>query len=224
MFDLNVPGRLIAIVGIDGAGKTTQVEELTSWLRSLDVPARQLPHQTLLPVRQSLDEIAREDGFEDHLEMLGPDMIRLISACCKFVALSALKETAADPESVTLMDRYTYCQYAAVRLQRADNEEFLRRLNRALPAPDLTIFLDVDPAAAQRRIESRGIDRESIDFLAGYRRAYRSLPEFDSFVVVDGNGRREAVQRALREVVASALNIRPPLPQAPPVTNPTDSH
>ncbi|WP_050591833.1 dTMP kinase [Salinispora fenicalii] len=213
MFDLNVPGQLIVIVGIDGAGKTTQVKELTSWLNSLDVPACQLLNQTLLPVRQSLDAIAREDGFEDHLEMLGPDVIRLISACSKLATLATLRESAADPESVTLIDRYTYCQYAAARLQQANNEDFIRRLNRVLPTPDLTVFLDVDPAGAQRRIEGRGIDRESIDFLARYRGAYLSLPEFDSFVVVDGNGGREAVQGALREVVAKALDIRVPLPR-----------
>ncbi|WP_028189171.1 dTMP kinase [Salinispora pacifica] len=224
MFDLNVPGRLVAIVGIDGAGKTTQVKDLVSWLKTIDVPAHQLLNQTLIPVRQSLDRIAREDGFADHLEMLGPDMIRLISACCKFVTLAALRDTAADPESVTLMDRYTYCQYAAVRLQRAGNEEFLRRLNRALPTPHLTIFLDVDPAVAQRRIENRGIDRESIDFLVGYRRAYLSLPEFDSFVVVDGNGRRETVQRALREIVASTFGIRATLPQTPHATTANGRH
>ncbi|WP_245603485.1 dTMP kinase [Salinispora cortesiana] len=150
--------------------------------------------------------------------MLGPDVIRLVSACSKLATLATLREVAADPESVTLMDRYTYCQYAAVRLQQATNEDFLRRLNRALPTPDLTVFLDVDPAGAQRRIERRGIDRESIDFLASYRRAYLSLPEFDSFVVVDGNGGREAVQRALREVVASALDLRVSLPRTPSVS------
>ncbi|WP_329179985.1 dTMP kinase [Streptomyces sp. NBC_01477] len=194
-------GFLVAVVGIDGAGKTTQVKALAEWLEGEGVNAHCLLNQTMLPVRQSLDRIALEDGFPGHLEMVGADAIRLISACAKLAALARLEDTLRIPGTVTLVDRYTYCQYAAVRLQKADNEEFLRRLNRALPEPDLILFLDVDPLEAQQRIKKRGIDEESLEFLSGYRAAYASLPEFTQFTVVDGNGDHAAVQQLLRRQV-----------------------
>ncbi|WP_328389872.1 hypothetical protein OHS81_34510 [Streptomyces sp. NBC_00400] len=40
---------------------------------------------------------------------------------------------------MALADRYHVCQDAAVRLQKAGNEEFLRRLNRGLPQADLIL-------------------------------------------------------------------------------------
>lgn len=106
---------------------------------------------------------------------------------------------------MALADRYTVCQYAAVRLQKAGNKEFLRRLNRVLPQPDLILFLDVAPEVAQERIRLRGIDEETLEFLVDFRKAYRSLPEFEDFVVVDGNGTFGEVQELLRAEIRRAL-------------------
>lgn len=198
-------GYLVAVVGIDGAGKTSQVGRLAEWLEGLGSPTRLFLNQTQLPVRQALDAIAREDGFPGHLDMIGADTIRLISACAKLSALAPVGDVLRTPRAVAIADRYTVCQYAAVRLQKADNEEFLRRLNRGLPEPDLTLFLDVEPAVAQERIRRRGIDEETLEFLVDYREAYRSLPEFDDFVVVDGNGSFDEVQELLRKEIQRAL-------------------
>ncbi|MFJ9396391.1 dTMP kinase [Streptomyces californicus] len=199
------PGRLIAVSGIDGAGKTTQVKELASWLQDQGIKVQCLLNQSMLPVRRSLDAIAQEDGFSGHLDMLGADTIRLISACAKLAALAPVQDNLQVPGMVTLVDRYTYCQYAAVRLQKADNETYLRRLNRVLPIPDLTLFLDVSPEIAQQRIRKRGIDDETLDFLTTYRAAYRSLPEYESFTVLDGDGDLDSVQRRLRTEVQRVL-------------------
>ncbi|MEJ2851896.1 MULTISPECIES: dTMP kinase [unclassified Saccharothrix] len=198
-------GVLVAVVGLDGAGKTTQVEGLGEWLRARAVPVEVLPNQSLAPVRAVLTRIAREDGFADHYDMLGVGTMRLISACAKLAYLSRLGRTLDTSDSVVVVDRYTYCQYAAARAQGADNEDFLRRMNAALPVPDLTVFLDVDPVEAHRRIEARGIDSESMDFLRAFRAAYRSLPEFGTFTVVDGGRSPEEVAESLRRTVLRAF-------------------
>ncbi|SBU91982.1 thymidylate kinase [Streptomyces sp. Ncost-T6T-1] len=210
MSDTVRPGYLIAVSGIDGAGKTTQVKELASWLQDQGIKVQCLLNQSMLPVRRSLDAIAQEDGFSGHLDMLGADTIRLISACAKLAALAPVQDNLQVPGMVTLVDRYTYCQYAAVRLQKADNEAYLRRLNRALPTPDLTLFLDVSPEIAQQRIRKRGIDDETLDFLTTYRAAYRSLPEYESFTVLDGDGDLDSVQRRLRTEVQRVLPAQVP--------------
>ncbi|MFI9811339.1 dTMP kinase [Saccharothrix variisporea] len=198
-------GTLVVVVGLDGAGKTTQVEELGKWLGARAVPVEVLPNQSLAPVRAVLTEIAREDGFADHYDMLGVGTMRLISACAKLAYLSRLRRTLDTSDSVVVVDRYTYCQYAAARAQGAGNEEFLRRINAALPVPDLTIFLDVNPVEAHRRIEARGIDSESMEFLRAFQDAYRSLPEYRTFSVVDGNQSPDEVAQDMRQAVLRAL-------------------
>lgn len=198
-------GRLVAVVGLDGAGKTTQVLALGDWLNGAGVDAVVMPNQSLSPVRHSLMRIAHEDGFADHLEMLGASTLRLISACAKLAYLARLNDLLASSDGIIVADRYTVCQYAAARAQGADNEAFLRRLNRALPEPDLTIFLDVEPDLALQRIRARGTDEESPEYLHAFRAGYYALPEAAGFVHVNGNPVPSTVQKSLRDAVASAF-------------------
>ncbi|GIG67924.1 dTMP kinase [Phytomonospora endophytica] len=193
---------LIAVVGIDGAGKTSQAHELAGWLRGGDWHVRYVPNQTLLPVRRALDRIAVEDGLGDHTELLDADTMRLLASGAR---LAALHDALVEPAPVTVVDRYTYCQYAAARLLKAGNEDVLRRLNRELPTPDLTLYLDIEPVEAQRRIKARGVDEETLEFLGGFRDAYRSLPEYESFTIIDAGGDFGTVQGFLREPVRELL-------------------
>lgn len=193
---------LFAVAGIDGAGKTSQAHDLADWLRAYGWGVRYVPNQTLLPVRRALDRIAVEDGYASHTDLLDPDTMRLLASGAR---LAQLHDALSDPAPVTVVDRYTYCQYAAARVLGAGNEDMLRRLNRELPEPDLVLYLDVEPEEARRRIKERGVDEESLEFLNGFREAYRSLPEYEGFTVVDANGRYDDVQGRLRERVREAL-------------------
>ncbi|GLZ77311.1 thymidylate kinase [Actinorhabdospora filicis] len=193
---------LIAVIGIDGAGKTSQAHDLAGWLRAWDWPVRYVPNQTLLPVRRALDRIAVEDGLRDHTELLDADTMRLLAAGAR---LAQLHDALSDPAPVTVVDRYTYCQYAAARVLGAGNEDVLRRLNRELPTPGLVLYLDIEPEEARRRIKLRGVDDESLEFLEGFRDAYRSLPEYGGFTHIDANGGFDDVQARLREAVRAAL-------------------
>jgi dTMP kinase len=62
----------------------------------------------------------------------------------------------------------------------------------------VTVLLTVDPRTAQHRIDTRGYDHETLDYLAASSAAYRSLPEYDRFRVVDGNGTPDEVAAAVR--------------------------
>ncbi|WP_405425920.1 dTMP kinase [Micromonospora sp. NBC_00617] len=201
-------GTLVAVVGLDGAGKTTQVHALGDWLASRGVQAMAQTSVSMAPVRAALTKIAHEDGFTDHLDMIGAETMRLISACSKLARVAALRESLQHRTDLVILDRYTYCQYALAAAHRVGSVTFLRRMFAGLPRPDLTIFLDVDPEAAARRINDRGIDTEDVVFLKEFREAYRSLPEFDDFVVVDGNGTREQVAGLLRATLRSAFPDR----------------
>ena len=61
----------------------------------------------------------------------------------------------------------------------------------------MTFLLAVDPAVAYERIELRGIDHETLGYLPPPTAAYRSLPEYPGFVVVDANGTPDKVAAAL---------------------------
>lgn len=198
-------GRLVAVVGLDGAGKSTQVRMLGEWIRSQGVPCQAHESLTMAPVRKALNAIARQEGLEDHLELIGGETMRLISACSQLARVVALEKTLAASPDVLLVDRFVYCQYALAKAEGVGSVDFLRRLLEGAPRPDLTIFLDVSPAEAVRRINLRGIDEENVEFLESFRAAYLDLPEFPGFASVPGDGDFETVQLAMRQAVVTAF-------------------
>ncbi|HEU4422627.1 MAG TPA: thymidylate kinase, partial [Pilimelia sp.] len=115
---------------------------------------------------------------------------------------------------VAVMDRYAVCQYASIRAHgvRGRAERLARFAYGLFPAPDVTFLLRVEPGIAYQRIELRGTDHESLEFLAKSAAAYRSLPEYGTFVTVDASGTPDDVTRAIRAYLAS----HPGLPTIPP--------
>jgi dTMP kinase len=114
------------------------------------------------------------------------------------------------------MDRYTYCQYALLRARGDRGEHCMRRLYGCIPRPNLVYLLSVPALTAHRRVELRGRDREDPAYLAAFEAAYRSLPEFASFRMIDASGDPAAVQQALQTAVISD----PTLASEPSVAQP----
>ncbi|MGW2056801.1 dTMP kinase, partial [Streptomyces sp. NPDC001840] len=149
--------------------------------------------------------IAEQEGLTDHLELIGGETMRLVSACSQLARVTALAENLTTSSDVVIVDRFVYCQYALAKAEGVGSVDFLRRLLGGAPKPDLTIFLDVSPAEAVRRINVRGIDEEDPDFLETFRAAYLDLHEFTDFVSVPGDGDFETVQLAMRQALVDAF-------------------
>ena len=111
--------------------------------------------------------------------------------------------TASAPTAV--------CQYASLRARgaRPAAERRARLAYRWFPRPDVTFLLVVDPEVAYDRIERRGYDHEEMSFLYSAAAAYRSLPEFAEFVVIDANGTPDEVAAAIRAHLPVPAPIAP---------------
>jgi dTMP kinase len=119
---------------------------------------------------------------------------------------------------VAVMDRYAVCQYASLRARgaRPAAERRARLAYRLFPAPDVTILLAVTPQVAHDRIEARGYDSEDLDYLFAAAAAYRSLPEYPDFVVVDADGTPDQVAAAIRRELSLPGPTGVPTAQARP--------
>lgn len=186
---------IVAVLGIHGAGKTSCVAELHRWLRSLGHDVVAHPNESLRPAKLALERLAIDAGYEDEVEMLGVDTAKLCASLLKWNTMIKARDAMERPGALVLMDRYTFCQIAAARQYSVTNEALLRGLFATLPSPDLTLFLDVSPEEALRRIDHRGEDSATLEFLTTLDAAYRSLPEAGTFVHVDA-------ERPMDEVVA----------------------
>jgi len=197
--------RTIALVGIDGSGKTTQAHRLADELAAEGLPA---VYRRNAGGRRWFGRLAARLGRGDDAEdLLGRRTMLVVESVLRWLAILRTLLRRAVTGEIAVMDRYSFCQYASLRARHAAPaaERRARLAYRLFPPPDVTFLLATDPQVAHDRIETRGYDHESTDYLTAAADAYRSLPEYPGFVVIDANGTPDEV--------AAAIRARLPLPR-----------
>jgi thymidylate kinase len=212
-------GRVVAIVGIDGAGKTTQARLLAAWLTSGGRPA---DYWQNAGGRRWFGRFAQVFGRRDAQALLGVGGMLFIESVLRWLAIARALIRSRLRRHIAVMDRYSWCQYASIRAHVGGTPAQARRRERRtrwfyglFPEPDLTVFLAVAPGRAHARVEARGTDHEDLHYLAAADAAYRSLTEAGRFVVVDANREPAEVQHDLRAAVAARFGPVAPAPTSP---------
>jgi dTMP kinase len=186
----------VALIGIDGSGKTTQAFRLAEALTAAGHPAT---YHRNAGGRRWLGRAAHRLGRPDAQGLLGRDGMLLVESILRWLAIAMTLVRSLLTGRVAVMDRYAVCQYASLRAHGGHRWERLVRAGyRLFPPPQVTILLDVTPGEAYRRIERRGTDHESLEYLTAAALAYRTLPEYATFVPVDADRPAEAVARDVR--------------------------
>jgi dTMP kinase len=197
--------RSVALVGIDGSGKTTQAHRLAATLAEAGVPARYVLNAG---GRHWIGRHVQRFGFHDAEQVLGRRGMLLVEAVLRWLAIARSRLTARLHREVLVMDRYAVCQYASIRAHGGRSEQLARLAYGLFREPDVTVYLAVSPAEAHRRVEARGIDRESLGYLTASDAAYRSLPEFGSMVVVPADGTPDQVAAGILGALGVALSVK----------------
>jgi dTMP kinase len=108
---------------------------------------------------------------------------------------------------VVLCDRYIASSIAYGEAQGLDRA-WLADIQRFLPAPDLTILLDIAPdAAARRKAANRDRYERDMELLTRVRGSYQAQAADSRWVVLPGDRSRSEVSDAVRQAVASRLAL-----------------
>jgi len=210
-------GRFITFEGIEGTGKTTQLERLARRLRgaSADVVVTREPGGTALG-RELRALLLRPDA-----EPMAPLAELLLYVTDRAQHLVEVVEPALERGAVVLCDRYREATLAYQGYARGLGVERVLELHRHPPldrVPDRTVLLELDPAEALARARGRNVARdlagtegrfeqERLDFHRRVRAGYRALAESDPdrIRVVDADGDSDTVERrvlaAVRDIV-----------------------
>jgi dTMP kinase len=151
-------GKLIAIEGIDGSGKRTQLDLLTSALAARGVAV----HSTGFPKYDSwFGKMVGQflDGQLGPLESVDPHFTALLYAGDRFEAKSKL-EAALGAGQIVLVDRYVGSNLAhqTARVPAAKRSDFLTWIEHleyniyGLPRENLILYLRVPPKEAQKLV------------------------------------------------------------------------
>jgi dTMP kinase len=188
-------GRFVTFEGIDGAGKSSHIEALASWLRSRGHTVLLTREPGGTPLAEALREL-----------FLHRPMDALTEALLVFAArrdhLRQVIEPALAQGHTVLCDRFTDATFAYQGGGRGFDLAVLGQLESWVQQgrqPDLTLWFDV-PArvAAQRRAAARAPDRLEAEDAAFFERVaagYEARRAADParFARIDGQPAREQV-------------------------------
>jgi len=173
-------GKLITLEGIEGVGKTANVDFLRRHIaaRGIDVLASREPGGT--PLAEAIRKLAVARGDEP----LPADCETLLMFAARAVHLANLIRPALAAGRWVLCDRFTDATYAYQGGGRGVPRERIRALHDWVHAgldPDLTLLLDAPVATGLARARRRappGDDRfenERSDFFERVRAAYLDI-------------------------------------------------
>jgi dTMP kinase len=198
-------GFLLAIEGIDGAGKTTQVRCLEGLLGAAQIPFVSTKEPTSGPWGRKIRESAQKGRMAPAEELAA-------FLNDRHEHVEKVVHPALGANKVVLIDRY-YLSTVAYQGARGMSPAHLLQLNAFAPRPDILIVLDVAPDVGLRRVRERGdaadlFERE--DELARARAIFQSL-DVENLRIIDGNRERKDIAKEIAGLLFGALGLATPV-------------
>ncbi|ABM06266.1 dTMP kinase [Paenarthrobacter aurescens] len=184
---------LIVLTGIDGSGKTTAARALVDSALAEGRSALLLSNHA---ARRRMSLLSARYGWK-----VPPRVADFIETGVRVFNVLVNHARARQFDGLVVMDRHLHCQLALRQANGLRRGRLLPWLLEKLPAADLHVHFDADPTIAHERVMARGTDQETVADLRAFRDAYRSLPEYEDFAVVDASGEPGDVQAQLNRVI-----------------------
>lgn len=227
--DLNFPGRLIAVEGLDGSGKSTQIYLLKRWLEAEGI-------KVYFSEWNSSELVKTATSKGKKRELLTPTTFSLIHATDFADRYERHLLPLLRAGYIVLCDRYAFTAFAR-DVVRGCPPEWVRGIYNFAALPDITFFFKTDLEVSLNRIlEGRpklkffeaGMDlRLSADPYESFRifqgrilEQYVAMSDEFKFVVMDANQNVEKQQCIVRKLVSEKIELRKfrrrsPLPLPP---------
>jgi thymidylate kinase len=180
---------LISFSGLDGCGKSTQIENLCSSLADRGLTVKVLAFWDDVVVLTRLREAFVHKAYGSERGVGSPDRpvqrrdknvrkwylniarhgLYLLDALHLMAVIATTRRGNAD---VIIMDRYIYDELANLPLSSLPTRTFIRLVGLLVPRPDIAYLLDAEPKMARARKPEY-----PVDFLYMNRHAYVNLAQ-----------------------------------------------
>jgi dTMP kinase len=214
--DEGVPGKLIAVEGLDGSGKSTQIYLLKRWLELEG-------YKVFFTEWNSSTIVKSATRKGKKRQLLTPTTFSLIH-CTDFTDRYERQILPLlHAGYIVLADRYIYTAFARDVVRGCDRD-WIRQLYRHARRPDITFFFNVPlPVALARILEGRprlkyfeaGMDMgfasdpvESFRIFQGkIHQEYRRIAAEFAFARIDATSAPDVQQAQVREVVETRIDL-----------------
>jgi dTMP kinase len=206
-------GLFITLEGMDGCGKSTQLEMLARALRErgMDFIVTREPGGT--PLGEGVRQLLVSDasvGISATAELF-----LIVGARAEHVSKVIRPGLAVG--RIVISDRYTDSTAAFQGYGRGIDLSFIDQVNSFATegvTPDLTIIFDLEPELARTRLSARPVggllgafDEEALDFYRRVREGYLKLAKAEPsrIRIVDSSGTPEETHAKVRSLVLSIV-------------------
>lgn len=205
------PGKFIVVEGLEGAGKSSAIATIRAWLQQhqLSVVCTREPGGT--PLAEKLRTLVKQI---DANEQLAPETELLLMYASRVQLLANVIRPALSRGDWVIADRHDMSSRAYQGGGRQLNEQLIDNLRNTVlgnTRPDLTLYLDIDPALGLSRAAARGeldrIEQEQLEFFIRTRHKYRQIAATEpDIVTIDASQPLAEVQQAI--VAALEANLQ----------------
>ncbi|MCH2203019.1 MAG: thymidylate kinase [Fuerstiella sp.] len=185
---------LIAIEGIDGAGKGTQAELITRRLRDLgyQTDSIQFPRYSATSFGEAIGDFL--NGRFGSLEDVHPQLAAVLYAGDRFESLSVLQESM-NSNDIVVLDRFTASNFAhqSAKLPKPERVKLINWIDDiehrvfGLPRPNLNVLLEISSSWSRELVgrknerdytsDEADIQEDDQSYLERVRECYRSIAE-----------------------------------------------
>lgn len=209
---------LISFSGVDGSGKSTQIENLRSGLQAAGLRVRLLAFWDDVVVGVKYREgfvhkvyksergigapgkpvNRRDKNMRGWHLTLARHFLYLLDAMSLCRVIAREKKQSSD---VIILDRYIYDELSNLNLANPLSRGFVRFVRAVVPKPDLAFLLDADPVKAYERKPEY-----PLEFMKNCRRAYFELANLlGSMTIIPALAMTDAKAAVVRGVEAKVV-------------------
>lgn len=195
-------GLLIAVCGLDGSGKSTQIQKLESWFRNQQLPTL-LTKQPTDYYRQDL----RVREYLDNGQCGSMEALAMLAAADRLWHIKTLIEPSLKEGVSVISDRYLFSSLAYFSARGLD-VQYVKQLNNGTLIPDLTVFLDVEPEILLQRISIRDgkttkFEEREPTMFTKVREAFLNEALPSNALIIDGTLSEEEIHK----IIIGELNL-----------------
>jgi len=208
--------RFVSFSGVDGAGKSTQINTLRGWLQDQGLRVDTIAFWDHVATLTGIREGAGHKIFKGEKGVGHPDapvnrrdknvqswpMLCVRLVLYAFDAISTrrnVRKALASDADFIIFDRYIYDQFANLKLRNRFVRAYVRWLMKLVPRPDVSYVLDADPMQARARKPEY-----PLEFIYLNRRAYLDLADLIGGLTIIAPG---PVQQMQAEVLRHAFHL-----------------
>jgi len=218
-------GRFITFEGLDGCGKSTQLEKLAAALRAQHLPVVVTREPGGTPTGEKIRHLLLDTGTS----ALAPLAELALMFASRAQHIKEVIQPGLSEGRIVLCDRFTDSSEAYQGGGRKLGSDPVLALHHALCGdlqPDLTILMDSDPVMSVERARRRNkannpghkrdehdenrFEQESRAFFGRVRNTYLAIAEREPqrVVVVDARGTPDETHARIKEVVGRKLKLK----------------